>query len=203
MTRQLVVTVDKQHAAAGGHSEERDEADDGRNAHHATRHHKGEHAANEGKRQVEEHHHALLPRAKLEVEQQQDHDDAHHREAEEQTRSRCFALKLSAILYAVAVGQLHVCLYGLPHVVDHATQVASLGVGRDHELALRVLTADGVGAGRREDVGNIGETHLSAVGCVDEHVANVVDRVDVFIGHAHGEVEGLAAVLHLAHHLAT
>ena len=42
-----------------------------------------------------------------------------------------------------------------------------------------------------------------AVGCVDEHVAYVVDRVDVFIGHAHGKVEGLAAVLHLAHHLAT
>ena len=107
------------------------------------------------------------------------------------------ALKLSTILYMIALGQLDIVVYRSLDVGHHVAQCPVGGVGRDDYLALGVLAVDGVGAGARYDVGHIGQRHLASVLRVDDQVAYFV-----VVGGLDHQVERSARLVHLRYGLA-
>ena len=152
---QTLILGDEQHTVARGDTEERYEAYDSRDAHLASGEHNGKDAAYESQGQVEQDHSGFHRIAELhEKEAEDDHDGQDTREVKHPTGA-LLALKLATILHVVAFRQLHFVGHNLLDVGHNVAQRPATGVGRDNDLALHVLTVDGVGTSARHDIGHV------------------------------------------------
>ena len=103
----------------------------------------------------------------------------------------------------VPFGQNDVFINARLDVVYHTAEVATAGVGRNHNLTLHVFTVDGVRCVRRTYVCHLRKWNHASAGIADGHVLDALGSgARIFIG-SDNKVEYLVAFIDVRNHFSS
>ena len=197
---QSIITADEQHTVTGSDTKQRDETNDGWNTNLARSDHQCKYPTNQCQRQVEQDHPTLSCILELGIDQEEDDHNTHQR-SQKQCTTRCFfALELTSELHMIAFRQFHLGIDALTDIVHHPTKVASACVGRNHDLALHILTTYAIRTHSRNHISYIAQWDAFASWSINHQVVHLVCFIAYIILGTHDKVKHLALFIDLRYH---